>query len=134
MQAAGADPKHIQQAEKQLRTYRKQLDEMRSATEGVSKALTNLDRATPRQLEKALRTLNRQLKDMTPGTATWQSHIEKIQQLHATGTTEATQNAGTRPRVSMATFHKMVVSVRAGRCGRCGWLSDPVDHASELRQ
>lgn len=57
MQAAGADPKHIQQAEKQLRTYRKQLDEMRSATEGVSKALTNLDRATPRQLEKALRTL-----------------------------------------------------------------------------
>ena len=83
MQAAGADPKHIQQAEKQLRTYRKQLDEMRSATEGVSKALTNLDRATPRQLEKALRTLNRQLKDMTPGTATWQSHIEKIQQLQA---------------------------------------------------
>lgn len=83
MKAAGADAKDVQKAQKQLQTYRKQLDEMRSATEGVSKALTNLDRATPRQLEKALRTLNRQLKDMTPGSAVWQSHINKIQQLQA---------------------------------------------------
>lgn len=83
LKSSGADPKSVQKAQKQLQTYRKQLDEMRSATEGVAKAMSNLDRATPRQLEKALRTLNRQLKDMTPGTKTWQSHIDKIRQLQA---------------------------------------------------
>ena len=81
LKASGTDPKAVQKAQKQLQSYQKQLDEMRSATEGVSKAMSNLDRATPRQLEKALRTLNRQLKDMTPGSMTWQSHIDKIRQL-----------------------------------------------------
>ena len=47
---------------------------MKSHTEGVNKALGNLDTATPRELEKALRTLNKQLKDMTPGPVLWQSH------------------------------------------------------------
>ena len=83
LKASGTDPKAVQKAQKQLQSYQKQLDEMRSATEGVSKAMSNLDRATPRQLEKALRTLNRQLKDMTPGSMTWQSHIDKIRQLQA---------------------------------------------------
>lgn len=76
-----ADPKDIEKARKQLRTYQKQLDEMRSATEGVDRALSNIDLATPRQLEKALRTLNRQLKDMVPGSDVWESHCEKIQEL-----------------------------------------------------
>lgn len=81
LKANMADPKDIEKARTQLRKYQKQLDEMKSATEGVNKALGNLDSATPRQLEKALRTLNRQLKDMTPGTAVWDSHIERIQAL-----------------------------------------------------
>jgi len=76
-----ADPKEIQKARKELKSYEKQLDEVKSATEGVESALSNLDSATPRQLEKALRTLNRQLKDMTPGSETWDSHIEKIKEL-----------------------------------------------------
>lgn len=78
-----ADPKDIEKAKKQLRTYEKQLDEMRSATEGVDRALSNIDLATPRQLEKALRTLNRQLKDMVPGSDVWDSHCEKIKELKA---------------------------------------------------
>lgn len=78
-----ADPKDIEKAKKELKTYQKQLDEMRSATEGVDRALSNIDLATPRQLEKALRTLNRQLKDMVPGSDVWDSHCEKIQELKA---------------------------------------------------
>ena len=81
MNAAGADPKSIEKQRKQLSVYRKQLDELKSSTEGVNRALTNLDKATPRELEKALRTLNRQLKDMTPGTEVWNSHVEKIKEL-----------------------------------------------------
>jgi len=76
-----ADPKDVEKAKKQLKTYQKQLDEMRSATEGVDRALSNIDLATPRQLEKALRTLNRQLKDMEPGSDVWNSHVEKIKEL-----------------------------------------------------
>lgn len=76
-----ADPKDIEKAKKQLKTYQKQLDEMKSATEGVDRALSNINLATPRQLEKALRTLNRQLKDMVPGSDVWDSHVEKIQEL-----------------------------------------------------
>ena len=83
MKAAGADPKKVLKAQNELKSYRRQLDEMRSATEGVTRAMEALDKATPRQLEKSLRTLNRDLKDMTPGTKTWQSHIDKIQQLQA---------------------------------------------------
>lgn len=78
-----ADPRDIERHRKLLRTYQKQLDEMRSATEGVSRALRTLDTATPRQLEKTLRTLNRQLKDMTPGTKAWDEHTRKIQQVTA---------------------------------------------------
>lgn len=81
LKANMADPKDIEKARKQLKTYQKQLDEMKSATEGVNKALGNLDTATPRELEKALRTLNKQLKDMTPGSEVWQSHVEKIKEL-----------------------------------------------------
>jgi len=76
-----ADPKDIEKAKRQLKAYRKQLDEMKSATEGVDRALSNMDFATPRQLEKALRTLNKQLKDMEPGSEIWDSHIAKIQEL-----------------------------------------------------
>lgn len=76
-----ADPKDIEKSKKQLKTYQKQLDEMRSATEGVNRALENIELATPRELEKALRTLNRQMKDMSPGNEVWDSHIEKIKQL-----------------------------------------------------
>lgn len=78
-----ADPKEIEKSKKELRSYQKQLDDMKSATEGVTKALGNIDTATPRQLEKALRTLNKQLKDMTPGSDVWESHIEQIQDLKA---------------------------------------------------
>lgn len=81
MKAAMANPKDIEKAKKQLTTYQKQLDEMKSATEGVNKALGNLDTATPRQLEKALRTLNKQMKDMTPGDEVWESHVEKIKEI-----------------------------------------------------
>lgn len=81
LKANMADPKDVEKARKQLKTYQKQLDEMKSATEGVNKALGNLDTATPRQLERALRTLNKQLKDMTPGTEVWNSHVEQIQKL-----------------------------------------------------
>ncbi len=81
LKANMADPKDVEKARKQLKTYQKQLDEMKSATEGVNKALGNLDTATPRELEKALRTLNKQLKDMTPGSEVWQSHVEKIKEL-----------------------------------------------------
>ncbi len=78
-----ADPKDIEKAKKQLKTYQKQLDEMRSATEGVNRALENIELATPRELEKALRTLNKQLKDMVPGSDVWDSHCEKIKELKA---------------------------------------------------
>lgn len=81
MKKSMADPKDIEKARKQLKTYQKQLDEMRSATEGVGRAFRSLDTATPRQLEKALRTLNRQLKDLQPGSDVWNSHIEKIREL-----------------------------------------------------
>lgn len=81
LKANMADPKDVEKARKQLRTYQKQLDEMKSASEGVGRALRDLDTATPRQLEKALRTLNRQLKDMTPGTEVWKSHTEKITEI-----------------------------------------------------
>lgn len=81
LKANMADPKDVEKARKQLKTYQKQLEEMKSATEGVNKALGNLDTATPRQLEKALRTLNKQLKDMTPGTEVWDSHIARIKEL-----------------------------------------------------
>jgi TP901 family phage tail tape measure protein len=77
-----ADPKDIEKAKKQLKTYQKQLDEMRSATEGVNRALEN-ELATPRELERALRTLNRQLKDMVPGSDVWDSHVERIRELKA---------------------------------------------------
>lgn len=83
LKANMADPKDVEKARRQLKTYQKQLDEMKSATEGVNKALGNLDTATPRQLEKALRTLNKQLKDMTPGTEVWESHVSKIKELKA---------------------------------------------------
>ncbi|MCM1440062.1 MAG: phage tail tape measure protein [Roseburia sp.] len=76
-----ADPKDIEKARKELRTYQKQLDEMKSAMEGVNQALSDINLATPRQLERALRTLNRQLKDMQPGSETWDSHVEKIREL-----------------------------------------------------
>lgn len=81
LKANMADPKDVEKARKQLKTYQKQLEEMKSATEGVNKALGNLDTATPRELEKALRTLNKQLKDMTPGSEVWQSHVEQIKEL-----------------------------------------------------
>ena len=55
LKANMADPKDVEKARKQLKTYQKQLEEMKSATEGVNKALGNLDTATPRELEKALR-------------------------------------------------------------------------------
>ncbi len=77
LKANMADPKDVEKARKQLKTYQKQLDEMKSATEGVNKALGNLDVATPRQLEKALRTLNKQLKDMEPGSKVWNEHVQK---------------------------------------------------------
>lgn len=83
LKAKMADPKDIEKARKQLTTYKKQLDEMKSATEGVYKVLGNLDTASPRQLEKALRTLNSQLKNMTPGSEVWNSHVEKIKEIKA---------------------------------------------------
>lgn len=83
LKANMADPKDIEKAKKQLKTYQKQLDEMKSATEGVNKALGNLNTATPRELEKALRTLNKQLKDMPPGSEVWESHVERIKELKA---------------------------------------------------
>ena len=83
LKANMADPKDVEKARKQLKTYQKQLEEMKSATEGVNKALGNLDTATPRELEKALRTLNKQLKDMTPGSEVWESHVSKIKELKA---------------------------------------------------
>ena len=76
-----ADPKDVEKAKKQLKDYRKQLGEMQSATEGVNRALENIELATPRELEKALRTLNKQLKDMVPGSDIWDSHQSKIQEL-----------------------------------------------------
>lgn len=76
-----ADPKTIEKANRQLKKYRKQLDEMDSAVNGVKRTFETLDEASPRQLEKTLRTLNKQLKDMTPGTEVWDSHVEKIRQL-----------------------------------------------------
>lgn len=81
LKANMADPKDVEKARRQLNVYQKQLDEIKSATEGVNKALGNLETATPRELEKALRTLNRQLKDMTPGSEVWKDHIEKIKEL-----------------------------------------------------
>lgn len=81
LKANMADPKDVEKARKQLKTYQKQLDEMKSATEGVNKALGNLDTATPRELEKALRTLNKQLKDMEPGSKVWNEHVQKIKEL-----------------------------------------------------
>lgn len=80
---SNADPKDIEKQRKLLKTYQKQLDEMRSATEGVNKAFKSLDTATPRQLEKTLKTLNKQLKDLKPGTAAWDEHTKKIQQVTA---------------------------------------------------
>lgn len=83
MQKAMANPKDIEKAKKQLKDYKKQLSEMESATEGVNRALGNLEGATPRELERSLRTLNRQLKDMVPGSEVWDSHCEKIREVKA---------------------------------------------------
>ncbi|MDE6267360.1 MAG: phage tail tape measure protein [Muribaculaceae bacterium] len=83
LKKSNADPKDIEKQRKLLRTYQKQLDEMRSATEGVNKAFKSLDTATPRQLEKTLKTLKKQLKDLKPGTAVWDEHTKKIQQASA---------------------------------------------------
>lgn len=83
LKKANADPKDIEKQRKLLKTYKKQLDEMRSATEGVNRAFKSLDTATPRQLEKTLKTLNKQLKDIQPGTKAWDEHTKKIQQVNA---------------------------------------------------
>lgn len=83
LKAANADPKDIEKQRKLLKNYKKQLDEMRSATEGVNRAFKSLDTATPRQLEKTLKTLNKQLKDIQPGTKAWDEHTKKIQQVNA---------------------------------------------------
>ena len=40
LKANMADPKDVEKARKQLKTYQKQLEEMKSATEGVNKALS----------------------------------------------------------------------------------------------
>lgn len=83
LKKANADPKDIEKQRKLLKNYKKQLEEMRSATEGVSRAFKSLDTATPRQLEKTLKTLNKQLKDLTPGSKAWDEHTKKIQQVTA---------------------------------------------------
>lgn len=81
LKARMASPKEVEKARNELKTYRKQLDEMQSATEGVTKALGDLDKATPRQIQRALTTLKRQLKDLEPGTEVWDAHAAKIRVL-----------------------------------------------------
>lgn len=75
------DPNKIKKAERELAQYKKRLAELEAATKGVEDALQNLDKATPRQLQDALKTLNRQMKDMSPSSAGWDEHIEKIRML-----------------------------------------------------
>lgn len=139
LKANMADPKDVEKARKQLRTYQKQLDEMKSATEGVDKALGNLDVATPRQLEKALRTLNRQLKDMTPGTEVWNSHVEKIQELKSRlselrDELSEQESAWTRFKDWSVTAWPAIDLLRQGYETVVGGMRDYVDAYADMEQ
>lgn len=82
LKAKMADPKDIEKARKQLSSYQNQLDGMKSATEGVNKALGNLDAATRRQLEKALRAEKQRVYEATSQSIRY-SCLCYIQQLEA---------------------------------------------------
>ena len=139
LKANMADPKDVEKARKQLRTYQKQLDEMKSATEGVNQALGNLDTATPRQLERALRTLNKQLKDMTPGTEVWDSHIRQIQTLkrrlsELKDEVREQESAWTRFKDWSVTAWPAIDLLRQGYETVVGGMRDYVDAYADMEQ
>ena len=83
LQAKGADPGQLMKARKNIRRLENQLADFRSATEGVNKALQNLDSSTPRELEKAFRHLNKTIKSTRPGSEEWKELSAQLRTVKA---------------------------------------------------
>ncbi len=81
--AAAGKTALAKQLRKELREAQRDLKLMESAANDVARVMSNLDKATPRQLNAALKQLNRELQDMERGTAAWNLQVEKIRQVKA---------------------------------------------------
>lgn len=71
------------QLRRELREAQRELKLMESAINDVQRVMSNLDKATPKQLQAALKQLNRELQNMERGTAAWNEQVKKIQLVKA---------------------------------------------------
>ena len=77
------DFKGAQQMDKTIRGLERDLKQAQSSAANVAYVMTNLDKATPRELRMTLRQLNKELADMEQGSDAWEEHVEKIGQVKA---------------------------------------------------
>ncbi len=77
------DFKGAQQMDKTIRGLERDLKQAQSSAANVAYVMTNLDKATPRELRITLRQLNKEIDDMEQGSDAWKEHVEKIGQVKA---------------------------------------------------
>ena len=81
--AAAGNPTDLRKLRSELNQTKRQINAIESSTAQVDNVLRRLNRATPKELQKALQTLTRQLQYLERGSAAWNSHVSKIQQVKA---------------------------------------------------
>lgn len=78
LERSGADAKAIEGQRKRVNALKKSLADMESQTKGVARAMSELDKASPRELERTLKVLTRQFKSAEQGSAAYKELAEKI--------------------------------------------------------
>ena len=81
--AAAGNKVELRKLRREFADTRRQIREVESSTMQVEQVMRRLDKATPKELQKTLQTLNRQLEYMERGSAAWNAHVAKIQQVKA---------------------------------------------------
>lgn len=81
--AVAGDKATMRKLQKELSATNRLMDQLRGSTATAEKVLSQLDKATPRELQRTLRTLQTQLNGIERGSAAWDAHCEKIKAVKA---------------------------------------------------
>ena len=77
----GAPTKDIVRAQKEVTKFTQKLSQAESRSKAVERALTDMNKRTPRELNASIRTLMGHLQGLEKGTAAWNIHAEAIRKL-----------------------------------------------------
>lgn len=81
--ASAGDKATMDKLNRELKTVKRSMDELRTQSANVEDVLRRLDTASPRELRRTLATLRRQLDGMERGTRAWDEHSARIRHVKA---------------------------------------------------